>query len=274
MIKKILLSTVVAGGLFALAGLDNKLRLTHYNLSSEKVDKRINIVFLSDLHSMSYKDGGKQLFRLIDKAEPCCVILGGDTFDKHSTDEMMNSTYDLIKNLVLKYDECYFATGNHELECGKVDEIKRTLTDMGVKVLGENSYTSKYGILVGGTDFAFWGNEEEVLKQKKSFASKVSQSSLFSVLVRHVPMKADFDEKIDLILSGHNHGGLWRLPKTNLGVAGGGGRFFPKYPHGKYSLGNTDLIVSSGLTVVTLLLPRIYNPPEVVSISINPEVSK
>ncbi len=270
MIKKILLFSAVAGGAFALAGLDNKLRLTEYTLFSHKVENQVNIAFLSDLHSMSYKDGGKKLFSLIDKIKADCVILGGDVFDKYSTDEMMSSTYELIKNLVLKYDECYFVTGNHEFEGGKVDSIKSTLLSLGVKVLGDNYYISKTGILIGGTDFSALG-EDEVLNQKQKFSFEAENSGLYSVLVRHIPMNTELDDKIDLILSGHNHGGLWRLPETNIGVAGGGGKLFPKYPHGKYRLGDTDLIVSSGLTTSTKLLPRLYNPPEVVGISINPK---
>lgn len=270
MIKRVLISTAVAGAVFAAAGLDNKLRLTQYVIKSDKVSKQINLAFLSDIHSMRYKDGGKKLFKIIDCAKPDCVILGGDIFDKYSNDSMINSTYELVRNLVLKYGECYFVTGNHEFESGKVNEIKSCLESLDVKVLGEKSYISSQNILIGGTDYVALG-EDEVLLQKQGLIELSKEKGLFTVLARHVPMHTDGDENFDLILSGHNHGGLWRLPNTPFGVAGGGGKFFPRFVHGKYTSDGTAMIVGSGITTVTKILPRLYNPPEVVSVSIIPE---
>lgn len=275
MIKKVLISTAVAGLAFAALGIDNKLRLTEYTHPSSKVTKPINLVFLSDIHSMKFKDGGKGLFRLIDKAKPDCILLGGDIFDKYATPEDFERTYELMKNLVLKYGNCCLVTGNHEFKCGKPDEIKQTANEMGIKILGERSFilTTADGqdFLVGGTDFEAYG-EDAVLLQKENFVKRAEVSGLFSLLARHVPMRVETDENIDLILSGHNHGGLWRLPKTDVGVAGGGGKIFPQFTHGKYDFNNSCLIVGSGITTETYLLPRLYNPPEVVSVSVVPKI--
>lgn len=274
MIEKVLISTAVAGLTFAALGIDNKLRLTEYTLSSPKVTKPVNIVFLSDIHSMKFKDGGRKLFETIDKVNPDCILLGGDIFHKYATDEDFERTYELMKNLVIKYGNCCFVTGNHEFNCGKPDEIKQKAADLGMKILGEESFvlTTADGqdFLVGGTDYEAYG-EEAVLLQKENFVKRAEESGLFSVLVRHIPMRVENDEKIDLILSGHNHGGLWRLPKTDVGVAGGGGKIFPKFTHGKYDFNNSCLIVGSGITTETYFLPRLYNPPEVVSVSVVPK---
>lgn len=275
MIKKVLISTLAAGVAFAALGIDNKLRLTRYTISSPKVEKPVNIVFLSDIHSMSFKDGGKNFFALVDKVKPDCILLGGDVFHKHSTQEDFERTYELMNNLALKYNNCAFVTGNHEFNCGRVDEIKQTVSAMGMRILGDESYVFATAdgqpFLVGGTDYEAYG-EEEVLLQKENFITRAEESGLFSVLVRHVPMRVETDENIDLILSGHNHGGLWRLPKTNVGVAGGGGKIFPEYTHGKYKFNKSCLIVGSGITTETYLLPRLYNPPEVVSVSVLPQI--
>lgn len=275
MIKKFLFATAVAGVAFTALGLDNNLTLTEYTLSSPKVTKPVNLVFLSDIHSMKFKDEGRKLFETIDRARPDCVLLGGDVFHKRGTEEDFERSYELVRNLALKYSNCCMATGNHEFNCGKADEIKHNLSGMNVKILGEESFviTTADGqrFLVGGTDYAGC-NSEEVILQKQSFISRAEKTGLFSVLVRHVPMCTDGDEKIDLILSGHNHGGLWRLPKTSIGVAGGGGKIFPRYTHGKYNSNNSCLIVGSGITTETYLLPRLYNPPEVVSVSIVPQI--
>ncbi len=275
MIKKVLISAVVAGITFAVLGFDNKLKLTEYTLQSTKVHKSINIAFLSDIHSMKFKDGGKELFETVDKAKPDCVLLGGDVFHKFGDEEDFERTYELLKNLACKYQNCCLVTGNHEFECDKFDEISRRVTESGFRLLGDESCILKtsegQSFLVGGTDYSGFG-EEKVLLQKESFVNKAEETGLFSVLVRHIPMHVDSDEKTDLILSGHNHGGLWRLPKTRIGAAGGGGKLFPKYTHGKYNFNNCCLIVGSGITTETYLLPRIYNPPEVVSVTIVPKI--
>ncbi len=274
MIKRVLISTVAVGVVFAAVGFDNKLKFTEYTIESDKVSKPVRIAFLSDIHSAEYKDEGRRLFSLIDKAEPDCVLLGGDVFHKYASDESFNATYRLIKNIHLKYNNCCFVTGNHEIQCGKADEIKKSVSSLGINILGEESFvfTSSQGqpFLVGGTDFAGIG-EDIVLTQKEHFIKKAEETGLFSVLVRHVPMRVDGDKKTDLILSGHNHGGLWRLPKTNLGVAGGGGKVFPRYAYGKYNFENYCLIVGSGITTETYLMPRLYNPPEVVSVRVIPK---
>ncbi|MBQ8228133.1 MAG: metallophosphoesterase [Clostridia bacterium] len=275
MIKKVLISTAVAGFTFAALGFNNKLKLTRYIVESPKVKRPFNMVFLSDIHSIKFKDGGRNLFETIDKAMPDCILLGGDVFHKFGDEEDFERTYELLKNLACKYQNCCMITGNHEFECGKADEIRRSVAKFGINILGDESYVlsaaNDQSILVGGTDYAGFG-EDEVLLQKQNFVRRAEESGLFSVLVRHIPMRVENDENIDLILSGHNHGGLWRLPKTKIGVAGGGGKLFPKYTHGKYNFNNSCLIVGSGITTETYLLPRLYNPPEVVSVSVVPKI--
>ena len=101
---------------------------------------------------------------------------------------------------------------------------------------------------------------------------RAEETGLFSVLLRPVPMRTEGDEKIDLILSGHNHGGLWRFPKTNAGIAGGGKTILPEFAHGEYKKGGSTMIVGSGITTHTYLLPRIYNAPEVVKVTLLPEI--
>ncbi len=274
MIKKVLISTAVAGIAFAAMGLDNKLKLTDYTLTSPKVQKPVNIVFLSDIHSMKFKDGGKNLFETIDKAKPDCVLLGGDVFHKRGEEEDFERAFELTKNLALKYKSCCFVTGNHEFESGRAEEIKERVKSVGCHILGDESYIFSTDdgqqYLVGGTDYSGFG-EEEVLLQKENFVKRAAETGLFSVLVRHIPMQVETDKNIDLILSGHNHGGLWRLPKTKVGAAGGGGKLFPKFTHGKYNFNNSCLIVGSGVTTETYYIPRLYNPPEVVLVSVVPQ---
>lgn len=274
MIKKLLVSTAAAGLAFAALGVDNKLKLTEYTLQSSKVASPVTIAFLSDIHSMNFKDGGRRLFEILDKAKADCVLLGGDVFHKRGEEDDFERAFELVRNLNLKYKNCCFVTGNHELESGRAEEITQRVKAFGCHVLGNESYVFSTAdgqqYLVGGTDYAGFG-EEEALLQKERFVQRAEETGLFSVLVRHIPMQVETDKNVDLILSGHNHGGLWRLPKTKIGAAGGGGKLFPKYTHGRYDFHNSCLIVGSGVTTETYYIPRLYNPPEVVSVTVVPQ---
>ena len=262
-----------AGTVFAAAGLNNKLKLVEYTVRSEKIMRPVNIVFLSDIHSQKYKDDGQKLFEIIDSAEPDCVIFGGDIVDKYSKTSDDAKTYTLLQKMRSRYKNCYYVTGNHEFESGKADAVRARLEPCGFRFLGDESYilegVSGQKIIIGGVDYDV-DDAERIAEQKAAFIKEADSSGLFSVFVRHVPMFCDDDGRFDLILSGHNHGGLWRLPNTDIGVAGGGKKLFPKYVHGEYNLGGTSLIVGSGITTSTYLLPRIYNQPEILKISLQP----
>lgn len=271
--KKLVVATAVAGLVFAAKGIDNKLRLSEYIIVSPKVEKSVNLVFLSDFHAMKLKDGGKALFKTIDSANPDCVLLGGDIFHRKGKDGDFDYTVDFLNNLAKKYENVCFVTGNHELTMPRKKEVKPILKTLGIKEVSDESCvisTSKgQQILIGGTDFDSW--EEGGIRDNPDLLERSRETGLFTVLLRHAPYICDDDKGIDLILSGHNHGGLWRFPKTSFGVAGGGGYLFPRYTHGEYKKHGTRLIVGSGVTTGTYLLPRLYNPPEIVSIYIVPE---
>ena len=74
---------------------------------------------------------------------------------------------------------------------------------------------------------------------------------------------------IDLIISGHSHGGQWRIPFILNGLYAPNQGFFPKYAGGKYEHGNTAHIVSRGLSKNSTRIPRIFNPPELVIVELH-----
>ncbi|MBQ7596815.1 MAG: metallophosphoesterase, partial [Clostridia bacterium] len=241
---------------------------------SDKIQRPVRLVFLSDVHSQKFKDGGENLIRLIDEADPDCILLGGDVFDKYADKNADAKTYALLQSIRHKFKNCFFVSGNHEFESGKKEEFLLKLSSSGINILGDESFVFKaqsgQEILIGGVDYDPCDCEKAFV-QRDMCAQKAQENGLFSVLVRHVPYFAEGDEKIDLILSGHNHGGLWRFPGSNAGIAGGGRKLFPKFVHGEYNVGNnTTLIVGSGISTSTYLLPRLYNVPEVVKVTLQP----
>ncbi len=274
-----LISAAVAGAAFAILGLDNTLTLADYIVRSDKIKKPVSLVFISDIHSQSYKDGGKKLLDMICSSNPDFLLIGGDVFDKYSKDKEIEAAKKLMKKIAERFDNCYCVLGNHEIDNKAGIDYKTFLSEINIGIFNGESYelTAKNGqkILLGGIDYVKYPNDvaENFIKAKKELIERAEQTGLFSVLLRHVPMKTDGDEKIDLILSGHNHGGLWRFPNTNVGVAGGGKKFFPRYAHGKYRNGSSTMIVGSGVTTKTYLLPRLYNVPEVVKVTLLPKTN-
>ncbi len=276
-----ILSVAAAGAVFALLGIDNTLTLAEYAVRSDKIQKPVKLVFLSDIHSQKFKDGGKKIFDMIEKVNPDCVLLGGDVFDKYSTEKEIAFTLEFVKNLTAKFENCLFVSGNHEVDSKRGIDYRSFLNESGLEFFDGKSrvITAKSGqkILAGGVDFVHCDNgipeNDEGLRTKKELIERAEKENLFSILLRHVPMRTDGDEKINLILSGHNHGGLWRFPNTNAGVAGGGKKILPRFVHGEYKNGGSTMIVGSGITTDTYFLPRLYNVPEIVSVTLLPETN-
>ena len=262
-----------AGLALAAAGINNTLTLKEYTVRSEKITRPFTMVFLSDVHSQKFKDGGRALFELIDSAGPDCILLGGDIFDKYAKPEQDGEVYRLIQSIKSKYRNCFYVSGNHEYESGKAADLSQKLRATGISILGDESFVFEGAtgqkVIIGGMEYDP-DNYGRIKAQSDSFSAAAQKSGLFCVLVRHVPYFTEGDENFDLIISGHNHGGLWRFPKSDLGVAGGGRKLFPKFVHGEYTIGDTKLIVGSGITTSTYLLPRIYNMPEVVKVTLQP----
>lgn len=276
-----LISVAAAGAVFAIFGLDNTLTLADYIVRSDKIQKPVSLVFLSDIHSQNFRDGGGKLLDMVSSANPDFLLIGGDFFDKYSKEKEIERTKFLLSKISEQFDNCYYVLGNHEIDNKAGIDYKQFISETGIKTFSGESYelTAKNGqkILLGGVDYVMCDDgvpeDCDALKAKKELVDKANDSGLFSVLVRHVPMKTKGDEKIDLILSGHNHGGLWRFPNTNAGVAGGGTKFFPRYVHGEYKNGNSTMIVGSGIATETYLLPRLYNVPEVVKVTLLPKTN-
>lgn len=269
-----LIAFALAAAVIVIFGISKKIILSEYVIKTTKVEKSVSLAFLSDFHSQKSQNDYKEIFDLLKKAKPDCVLFGGDILDKYGCDEDFERSISFLKKIVEKYPSCYFVTGNHEFQSDWSEAFLAKVSSLGIKICNGKGYVftaaNNQKIFIGGVDNVLLG-EKEVQKQKERLSLLCKGSNLFSVLLRHVPMNGD-DENFDLVLSGHNHGGLWRLPKTKIGAAGGGKKLFPKYTHGIYKTESTTMIVNSGIIGQTYFLPRLYNPPEIVSIKIAPKL--
>lgn len=250
----------------ALIALDERLILRTYTVSSPKLTAEVRLAVVTDFHS---SDNADDVAAMVASCAPDAVLLVGDLFDDDTQNRPTERTLSLMRQLSAQYP-CYYVSGNHEAWTGEMDTLYQQTADAGVTVLRMSS-----GVLtVRGQQIALCGipdpyemvfsgapDTEEQLRQ----AIENVDSADFTVLLAHRPeLLAKYAQfPLDLVVSGHAHGGQVRIPGVLNGLYAPNQGWFPKLAGGAYTQDGTTLIVSRGLAVRTRL-PRIFNRPEVV----------
>ena len=257
-----------------IVATDNRLKIRTYTEKTSKVNENVRMVLITDLHSTFYGENQSELIDAIDEIKPDVLLLGGDIYDDVRNNE--NSRI-MIKDMVNKYP-CYYVSGNHEYWSYKISEMKDEIRSLGVTVFegeGENIRVNNQSILLCGVDDpdcgrSEYGEERDWYKELYNCNAMVNESH-YSILLSHRPERADDykNTSFDLVLSGHAHGGQFRIPFVLNGLYAPHQGFFPKYAGGEYDLGENKMIVSRGLMIT--YIPRIFNPPEIVVVDIEGE---
>lgn len=249
-----------------LIALDERLILRTYTVVSPKLTAEVRLAVVTDFHS---SDNADDVVAMVASCAPDAVLMVGDMFDDDTANRPTERTLSLMRQLSALYP-CYYVSGNHEAWTGEMDALYQQTEEAGVTVLRMSS-----GVLtVRGQRIALCGipdpyemvfsgapDTEEQLRQ----ALEDVDSADFTVLLAHRPeLLAKYAQfPLDLVVSGHAHGGQVRIPGVLNGLYAPNQGWFPKLAGGAYTQGGTTLIVSRGLAVRTRL-PRIFNRPEVV----------
>lgn len=249
-----------------LIALDERLILRTYTVVSPKLTAEVRLAVVTDFHS---SDNADDVVAMTASCAPDAVLLVGDLFDDDTANRPTERTLSLMRQLSAQYP-CYYVSGNHEAWTGEMDALYQQTEEAGVTVLRMSS-----GVLtVRGQRIALCGipdpyemvfsgatDTEEQLRQ----ALEEVDSADFTVLLAHRPeLLAKYAQfPVDLVVSGHAHGGQVRIPGVLNGLYAPNQGWFPKLAGGAYTQDGTTLIVSRGLAVRTRL-PRIFNRPEVV----------
>ena len=255
------------------------LELNTYTISSSKLPQSFDgyrIAHVSDLHNTEMDKDNEKLLTMLRDAAPDIIAITGDLIDSRNTD--VEVALQFIQEAV-KIAPCYYVTGNHEARVNEYEELKSGMTSVGVIILEdaqtEISIEGQTITLIGvndpsyQTDYLF-GDSETVMNAKLDELQ--TENDGFTILLSHRPelfdTYADYD--IDLILSGHAHGGQFRLPFIGGLVAPNQG-LIPEYDAGIYTDGSTNMIVSRGIG--NSILPfRINNRPEVILIELQSDI--
>lgn len=264
---------VLAVGLAALAVWtawgNTALELNTYTVQSDRLPGAFNgyrIAQVSDLHNDEMGEGNENLLSVLRDAEPDIIVITGDLIDSRRTNIDVALHF---ASEAMKIAPCYYVTGNHEARISDYDRLREGLTESGVVVLeDEKVYIQKDGesiAVLGVADPSFcadfMASEAETVGR---VLDGLAEENMYTVLLSHRPELFALyrDKGLDLVFSGHAHGGQFRLPFVG-GVAAPDQGLFPKYDGGLYTEGDTNMIVSRGIG--NSLFPfRFNNRPEVV----------
>jgi uncharacterized protein len=242
--------------------------IVQYKIKSEKLSGPVRLVLISDLHDSTYGENQCGLIQAVSKQKPDLVMLTGDIFVEYAP---YDSSIRLLEGIASQYP-CYYVSGNHEFLGNDTVNIKDIIRSFGITVLEGNVSE----ITVNGQKIRICGLDDPLIGEEK-FKNQMEKLSCiekkeYTVLLSHHPELVDDYKKMnpDLVLSGHAHGGQWRIPFLVNGLFAPHQGWFPKYAGGLYLHGKTTQIVSRGLTKI-YIIPRVFNPPELVVIDIEPE---
>ena len=283
--KLMIVLTVVASLLIALVIWtvwgNTALELNTYTVSSGRLPEAFDgyrIAHISDLHNTEMGKDNDKLLNMLREAKPDIIAITGDLIDSHNTD--IEIALQFVEEAV-KIAPCYYVTGNHEARVSEYfDDLKNGLTELGIIILEDERVdldkNSETITLIGINDPSFksdylFGDSETVVETH--LQELMNESYSFTLLLSHRPELFEIyvNNEVDLVLSGHAHGGQFRLPFVGGLVAPNQG-LFPKYDAGLYTEENTNMIVSRGIG--NSILPfRFNNRPEVILIELQSEVS-
>lgn len=232
----------------------------------------LRIVQISDLHGHEYGQDSEALLALVAQQAPEFIVVTGDLIDQESHLAMVPA---LARGLAA-IAPTYYVTGNHEWAVGGVPRLKGILTECSVTVLSNQYVTLERNgdsLVLAGVDdpngYADQKTPEELYGEIQREAG-----DLCTILLAH--RNDRFDQYAaagyDLVISGHAHGGIVRLPFTD-GLLGTDRKLFPTWTAGVYTLGDSTLFVSRGLGNNTVPIHgfRLFNRPDLAVLELTGE---
>lgn len=281
-IKVLLIALVI---LFMLCLIDilisyNWLTVTNFTVTSDKITSPFRMVLISDLHDHSFGSGNEKLLEKIQDQSPDLIIVDGDMINGDSEND--DVAVELVRSLV-KIAPIYYSLGNHEyyyMEDGN-DDLQDDLEEAGAVVLNYQIVDIEVngnairlgGLYEYGFDTSMQSEEEN--QKAVSYLEEYVETDRYLVMCAHRPESFycwDYADQwgLDLVLSGHLHGGQVIIPGVG-GLYSPLEEFFPTYDYGQYKLGDSDMIITRGLGSNPKMLPRFNNPPEIAVVDVEPE---
>lgn len=255
------------------------LTVQNYKIQSDKINEEAKIVLISDLHNNQFGKSNERLIKKIKEQNPDIILMDGDILNEDGTNA--KTAIHLVKKL-RKTAPIYYALGNHEIGYMKKDShLSQELTKAGAKIVDKEYQDLKIRnnkIRIGGLyEYAFAvdgkGNmsKKDMPSKVRNFLTEFEESHAFKIMLSHRPDSFIFGHaaetwKIDLVVSGHAHGGQVRIPGKG-GLYGADQGWFPKYVDGIHHFKTVkNMVITRGLGSDREKLPRFHNIPEITVI--------
>lgn len=253
----------------------NRFVVKEYTIYSDKLNNDTTFLFVSDIHCKEYGSDNRKLFDAIDKLDVDFALVGGDVMVARPGKNQQKGV-SFVNNLS-KRMKVYFAYGNHEYRAKIHPDKYGTLFNDFASEISSNNFVFLDNDKVNLNGISIYGYTMEEFFYIRRLKVPMSPSEIerklgrmdeneFNILLAHDPEYFDTysETEADLVLSGHFHGGIARLPFLG-GVISPRFKLFPKYSGGKYDRNGSTMIVSHGLGMHSIPL-RFLNPAELLVI--------
>lgn len=254
------------------------LKTTEYTVTSDRLPESFSgfrIAQISDLHNVEFGKNNQRLLKKLAQAEPDIIVITGDLIDSGDTNVQIAS--DFCKEAV-KIAPVYYISGNHDVWAEEFPLLCDELLKTGVCILkdaSEKIYIDNDSIqLIGIQDPEWYQNDPEESQPNYNtneidvLVADLMQEDQYTILLSHRPefFSEYIQSGVDLVFTGHAHGGQIRIPFIG-GIYAPYQGFFPEYDSGIYTKDSTAMVVSRGLGNGTII-PRVNNRPEIVIVEL------
>ncbi len=228
------------------------------------------IVVLSDLHGARFGEGNADLFAAVAAEEPDYIFYLGDLEDKYRG-PVAGYPAEVAEGLSA-IAPTYYVTGNHEWAIGGVPALKKELEAHGVSVLSNQFVTLERNgdtAVLAGIDDPNGYADQKTPEQLAAELYAACGDPFWMLLAHRNDHFAGQYSLLgaDLVISGHGHGGIIRLPFTD-GLLSTDRTLFPSYTAGLYEENGSTLFATRGLGNSGPSF-RLFNRPEVAVVTLH-----
>ena len=245
------------------------ISITSYICENNKIKQNFKIVHLTDLHNYQFGSKNQHLISKVKTEAPDVIFLTGDMLN--ADEERTDILTDLIRQLVL-IAPVYASLGNHEIEYMQLSGNRDLIAQMeeaGAVVLDKEYLDMEINgqeVRLGGV-YGYVLSPDDKEDPEQTFMKEFQDTDRFKILLSHVPeglllWKSMEHWDVDLVFSGHVHGGQVRIPFVG-GLYDPEEGYFPTYTKGMFECGNGTMVLSAGLGS-SRGVPRVNNLPELV----------
>ena len=258
----------------------NRFVISKYSFQDSRICQKTRIVVLADLHNKRYGKENERLVEAIRACQPDLIMVAGD-IPTAKPGEKLDVAIHLLEKLVGEYP-VYYGNGNHE---HRMKLYQETYGDMAeryeeaLKRLKVNLLVNAH-VKLAERGITIYGAEIDKLYYKRfkiqhmdsDYVKSIlgqADSDTYHILLAHNP---DYFPQYaawgaDLVLAGHVHGGMVRIPFLKKGVISPALRLFPKYDGGLFRQDKSVMLLSRGLGMHTIPI-RLFNPGELLVVDL------